>query len=146
MESSFIHWIPIKWSMQKIRVASLVYKKSLKGVTWRHWRSASRKRFFRLKVLSRTTNFVCGLATRGIYLDRGTETERGGLNRRRARFSRNRRTDDKCVATRKCKWLPRALVTTCRHPLLVIASARQPFKSSRNKKRDENERTPPRMH
>jgi len=89
--------------MQKIRVASLVYKKSLKGVTRRHWRSASRKRFFRLKVLSRTSNFVCGRATRGIYLDRRTETERGGLNRRRARFSRDRRTDDKCVATRKCK-------------------------------------------
>lgn len=83
-----IHWISrTKWSMQKIRAASPVYKKSLKGITRRHWRSASRKTIFpsestfsnqQLRLRSRDTRDLPWQRN----WDRGGG-ERNGLSRRR---------------------------------------------------------------
>jgi len=138
-----IRWISrTKWSMQKIRVASPVYKKSLKGITRRHWRSASRKTIFpsestfssqQLRLRSRDTRDLPWQKNG----DRGGRREKRIKPTSRTSFSRDRKTDDKCVATRKCKWLLRALAATFTK-LLVITFVRQPFKSPWNKKGDEN--------
>lgn len=129
--------------MQKIQVAWPVYKKSLKGITRRHWRSATRKTIFPSKsTFSNQQLRLRSRDTRDLPWQKSGDRERREKRIKptsRTSFSRDRRTDDKCVATRKCKWLLRALVTT-RTNLLVITFVRQPFKSPWNKKGDEDKR------